>query len=107
MIKYLINTCETYRVESETEAKQLIENAKNDGSFTLLKYTSEYKERKSKGEVIDSFYKITLTKVFNDIKEPEYFVDVKYHTEPAFPEPIVNNAEYDEDEEDKNGGIEF
>lgn len=106
-MKYLVRVIETYRVESEAEAKQTIEDAKKDGSFTLTKYASEYKCTKSKGEISDEWYRVTLTKDFNAEKEPEYFVDVKYHTEPAFPEPIVNNAEYDEDEEDKNGGIEF
>ena len=100
MAKYLINTCEIYRVESENEAKQLIEAAKNDKTFILLKYTSEYKERKSKGEVIDSYYKVALTKVFNDIKEPNCTVDISYAVEAgAFPDPIVTKEESD--------GIEF
>ena len=87
MNKYLISTCETYRVESESAAKQIIEEAKSDGTFTLLKYTSEYKERKQKGEVIDAYYKITLTKVFNDIKDPDAYVEVSYDRTPGhFPD---------------------
>ena len=81
MSKYLISTIETYRVDTEAEATQIIENAKNDGSYILGKYTSEHKERKSKGEVIDEYWKLSLTKIFNDIKEPDASVDVTYEVE--------------------------
>ena len=52
MSKYLVSTTETYRVDTESEATRAIEEAKQDGSYILGKYTSEHKERKSKGEVI-------------------------------------------------------
>lgn len=80
MSKYLISTVETYRVDSEPEAVALIEEAKK-GSYSLGKYSTEYKERKSKGEVIDSFYKVTLTKLFNDIKEPDIEIEINYNGE--------------------------
>ena len=54
---------------------------KNDGSYTLGKYTSEHKEKKSKGEVIDEYWKLSLTKLFNDIKEPNSIVEIKYEVE--------------------------
>ena len=81
MSKYLISTTETYRVETELEATKAIEEAKKDMSYTLGKYTSEHKEKKAKGEVIDEYWKLTLTKIFNDIKEPENTVNVKYEVE--------------------------
>ena len=81
MAKYLISTIETYRVDTEAEATKAIEEAKNDSSYTLGKYTSEHKERKSKGEVIDEYWKLSLTKLFNDIKEPESIVTVEYEVE--------------------------
>ena len=46
--------------------------------FELGKYSSEYKEVKAKGEVVDSFYKISLTKHFNNIKEPSQHIKVDY-----------------------------
>lgn len=70
MAKFLISTIETYRTDTEHEAVAIIEEAKNDNHYTLGKYSSEYKERRSKGEVIDEYYKVTLTKIFNDIKDP-------------------------------------
>lgn len=85
-MKYLIQTVETYRVDREDEAKKMIEEAKNDNHFILKKYSSEYKERKQKGEVIDTYYKVTLTKAFTDEKEPEFRTEVSYanDTESAF-----------------------
>lgn len=80
-MKYLIQTTEVYRVETEPEAVALIEEAKHEKMFTLTKYTTEYKEVKVKGEVVDDYYKVTLTKVINDIKEPTSYVTAIY-TEP-------------------------
>ena len=64
MSKYLISTVETYRVGTEEEATRAIEEAKNDHSYILSKYTSEHKERKLKGEVVDEYWKLSLTKLF-------------------------------------------
>ena len=77
-MKYLIQTVETYRVDTEDEAKRMIEEAKSDNHFILKKYSSEYKEKKQKGEVIDTYYKVTLTKAFTDEKEPEFRTEISY-----------------------------
>ena len=69
-MKYLISTTETYRVDSEKEAKELIEQAKSNTMYSLSKYTCTYKERKQRGEVVDAYYKVVLTKVIDDEKEP-------------------------------------
>ena len=50
-MKYLIEATEIYRVDSESEANALLEEAKSEGN--LSKYSCVHKERKSKGEVID------------------------------------------------------
>lgn len=77
-MKYLISTTEIYRADSEAEAVQLIEEAKADSHFILAKYSSQFKERKQKGEVIDSWYQVSLKKVFTDEKEPEFSCKVSY-----------------------------
>ena len=56
----------------------MIEEAKSDNHFILKKYSSEYKEKKQKGEVIDTYYKVTLTKAFTDEKEPEFRTEISY-----------------------------
>lgn len=77
-MKYLIKTVETYRVASEEEAKQVIEDAKKEGGYFLSKYNSEYKCTKAKGEVVDEWYRVTLTKEFTSEKEPDTYADVNY-----------------------------
>lgn len=81
MSKYLISTTEMYRVDTEAEAAALIEEAKKSNKYTLAKYSSTYKERKQKGEVIDAWYRLSLTKVFADEKEPICSVSIDYDTE--------------------------
>lgn len=78
MAKYLVSTTETYRIDTENEATKAIEEAKQDSSYILGKYTNEHKERKSKGEVVDEYWKLTLTKNFNDIKEPSDIIMINY-----------------------------
>ena len=80
-MKYLITTTEVYRVDTVAEAQALIEAAKADNHFILNKYVSEYKERKSKGEVIDEYFKVSLVKSFTDIREPDSQVSVEYTVE--------------------------
>lgn len=77
-MRYLTQVVETYRVDREEQVLEMIEEAKQDNRFTLTKHTSQYKERKQKGEVIDAWYKVTLTKVFTDEKEPEANVTINY-----------------------------
>lgn len=69
MSKYLINTVETFRVDSESEAKQFIEDMSDCGG-EIVKHSIEYKEQKSKGEVVQAWYRVTIKRVFNDEKDP-------------------------------------
>lgn len=89
-MKYLCQTQEVYRVGSETEATRLIESAKKDNMFTLLKSSTEYKPVKAKGEIIDEYWKVTLVKHFTDIKEPDAEVDV-YYTIYQPDKPVADN----------------
>ncbi len=53
------------KVATEGEAKALIENFKDraaEEGFEITSYTSTLKEKKSKGEVIDSFYIVKIVK---------------------------------------------
>jgi hypothetical protein len=80
-MKYLVQTVETYRVESESQAAALIEEAKQDRNFVLTKYNCEHKEKKQKGEVIDSWYRVTLTKFFTDEKDPALNHKITYEVD--------------------------
>lgn len=98
-MKYLTKTVETYRVANETEAAKVIEEAKADNRFSLIKYEAVHKEKKAKGEVVDEWIRVTLHKAFNDEAEPEAFIDLQYKREDGFfPEP-VNPEDPDKEEE--------
>ncbi len=89
-MKYLCKVTEVYRVESENEAANLIEEAKQDKGFILLKSSTEYKTKKAKGEIIDEYWLTTLVKEFTDYKEPDRTVTVSYSIdEGVFPEPVA------------------
>lgn len=78
MSKYLISVTETYRVDTEAEAAVLIDEAKKDNKYDLKKYTSQKKERKQKGAVVDEWHQVVLTKIFDDEKEPIGAATVEY-----------------------------
>ena len=80
MSKYLISTVETYRADTDKEAQIAIEEAKKDSRFELAKYTCEFKEVKQKGEIVDAYYKVTLSKIFDNIKEPSGRTEISYST---------------------------
>lgn len=55
------------RVETEEEAKALIESfkekSKNEG-YEITSYTSTHKVKKSKGEIIDDYFIVKIVKVW-------------------------------------------
>lgn len=80
-MRYLIQTTEIYRADTEVEVQGLIQEAKDAGEYTLTKYSTEKKEVKAKGEIIDEYYKVSLTKTFTNIKEPDTVASVIYEVE--------------------------
>lgn len=81
-MKYLIETTEVYRVDSEEEALTLIEDAKK--TSVVSKYNCVKKEKKLKGEVVEEWYKVSITKKWTSEKEPDSSIEVSYKTESAF-----------------------
>jgi len=68
-MKMLLKTTDVYRVDNEEEAVQMIERTKNDAiteGYTLTKSGYALKNKKSKGEIIDSWAVVTLEKTFNE-----------------------------------------
>lgn len=78
MAKYLISSVDTYRVDSEMEAKELIEAAKADPMYNLKKYTTEKRCTKSKGEIVDEWLRCQLTREFTSEKEPESTFEISF-----------------------------
>ena len=75
-MNYLIETTEIYRVDTENDAKELVEEAKR--TSTVAKYSCVYKEKKAKGEVVDSWYRVSITKKWDEEKEPCGATKVSY-----------------------------
>lgn len=78
MARHLISVMETYRVDSEDEVARMIKEAKENDAFELVKHSSIKKETRKKGAIIDSWYRLSLTKLFDDEKEPESEVLIEY-----------------------------
>ena len=96
MAKYLIETTEVYRCDDENEAKRVIEEAK--ASSSVSKYDCVYKERKSKGEIVDYWYKVTIKKKWDEEKEPSGGTTVSYSRYEAWTGPDAVEV-IDDDEE--------
>lgn len=70
MAKYLIKRTDVFRVDTETEAKAFIENEKKNSEYEVTKYSSELKQAKAKGEIVDEWFRVTIVKNCNSEKEP-------------------------------------
>lgn len=79
MAKYLISVCEKYRVDTEEEALKLIEAAKSSSTYELTKYSTQKKNKKQKGEIYEEWVQVTLTKVFDDEKDPTGCAAISYN----------------------------
>lgn len=67
MSRTLTKQTDTYRVDTETEAVEMINDAKDNqsrGSYTLTKSSYVMKTKKSKGEIVDSWFIVSLEKSY-------------------------------------------
>ena len=79
MSKYLLKVTETYRFESEKDVEAFIKEEKEGAfNYTVIKYNVTKRERKQKGEIIDTWYRVEIMKEFNDEREPASTVEVSY-----------------------------
>jgi len=81
---HLIKTTEQYRCDTEAEAKAFIEQQKKSNLYEVAKYSSEVKQLKAKGEIVDEWMRVTIVKQFDSEKEPI---------------GSIKNVSYEEDEE--------
>lgn len=75
---YLIKVTEQYRCDTEAEAEVLINEAKENGQYTVVKSSSEIKTTKAKGEVVDEWRRVLITKEFTSEKEPTEQITIVY-----------------------------
>lgn len=80
-MKFLINTVDTYRVETVAEVERLHEELKDDSHFTLASFSYKTKVVKSKGDIIDEYQLVTAKKLFNEEKEPDTNIEITYEVD--------------------------
>lgn len=78
MSRYLIKVTEQYRCDTEAEAEALINEAKENKQYTVIKTSSEMKTTKAKGEVVDEWRRVLITKEFTSEKEPSEQIVISY-----------------------------
>ena len=67
MAKQLLKTTDVYQVDTEEEVMEMIEDAKDSqikNGYTLTKSSYIMKTKKSKGEITDLWYVLSLEKTF-------------------------------------------
>lgn len=77
-MKYLLTSTDTYRVATVEDVEVLHEKLKNDRNFQLVSFSYKTKYVKAKGEIIEEYQVVSAKKLFNDEKDPENHIDVKY-----------------------------
>ena len=78
MSRYLIKVTEQYRCDTEAEEEALINEAKENNQYTVIKTSSEMKTTKAKGEVVDEWRRVLITKEFTSEKEPSEQIIISY-----------------------------
>jgi len=67
MARQLLKTTDVWLTESEEEAMEMIEDAKNkqaEGGYTVTKSGYTAKPKKSKGEILYIEYKVSIERTF-------------------------------------------
>ena len=76
-----VNIDRDLRRESEAEADALIEEARNNSIYNLTKSSITHKEVKQKGEVVDEYFLVALTKFIQEHKNPTTSINLTYDVE--------------------------
>ena len=69
MSRILLKQTDVFRVDGEEEAIDMIQDCKDKQlteAYTLTKSGYVFKTKKSKGEIVDSWYVVTTEKTFSD-----------------------------------------
>lgn len=82
MIKWLIKSQNEYRLETMSDVEQFhkeMQAKAADEGYTLSSFSWVEREVKEKGEVVDTYYQVKTTFIFNTLKDPENpFSKVEY-----------------------------
>ena len=82
MIKYVLKSTIEYRLESVEDVKEFEKELRNqaiNNGYVLSAYGYTKKETKAQGEIVDEYFVVKATLLFNVAKEPTLpVVDVEY-----------------------------
>lgn len=77
-MNYLLKIVETYRVATVEDVEKLHQSFLEDSSYELIAFSYKTKYIKAKGQIVEEYQVVSATKIFNDEKEPERLVSIKY-----------------------------
>lgn len=86
--KALVSTVESYRLETEDDVNRFKQEQREEADrigYVINIFNISLKERKSKGEVVESWYIVSIKKIFEDPKDiVRYIEDISYNFEKEF-----------------------
>lgn len=103
MITWLIKSTNEFRLETMSDVEffhKKLQDMAADGGFLLSSFSWAEKFVKEKGEVVDSYFSVKCTFVFNELKEPENpFTAVEFPRLESNPtiEECIENIDEEED----------
>lgn len=77
-MSYLIKTVEQHRVADMAAADVLEAEARESKLYEVAKCVKTERVRKAKGEIVDQWVVVDITKIFDDMKEPSGNARVSY-----------------------------
>ena len=77
-MRYLVKSVNTWVIPSVEEVEKFHEELLQDSNYQLTSFGYKTKQIKAKGEVVEEYQVVTETRVFNEEKNPDTFVEVGY-----------------------------
>ena len=77
-MRYLVKSVNTWVIPSVEEVEKFHEELRQDSNYQLTSFGYKTKQIKAKGEVVEEYQVVTETRVFNEEKNPDTFVEVGY-----------------------------
>lgn len=100
MIKWLIKSQNEFRLETMSDVEEFhkeMQRKAADEGYTLSSFSWTEKEVKEKQEVVDTYYQVKTTFIFNTLKDPENpFTKVEY---PSYTTVYVSSKDNSEQED--------
>lgn len=104
-MRYLTKVVETYRIPTVEQAQSFHEELKNDSRFTVSSFSTKTKAIKEKGEIVEEYQLVTVSKLFNIEREPDGVVEIEYNRQDYVPPVVPTFAEEVEEVEEEDASL--